>query len=88
MSFGGHVSAMITSLKNNSLPKRDKLFDRKTSYSKIQFKSTKKATKEQLEQARIQMKTENELRIVKHIIALIISLAIVSLIAYSLFILD
>lgn len=85
MSFAGHVSAMITSLKNNALPKRERLFDRRVTRSEVILEVKKKATREQLEKARLRMKTENRKRILKHIIALIIAMLILAIIIYLIF---
>jgi len=77
MSFGGSVSAMITSLKNNARARKS-LFD-KTDYfrmnnsSNLKNKPTKKASAKQLKKVRKQMAEENKKLIVKRILALIIS---------------
>ncbi len=63
MSFGGSVSAMITSLKNNARTRKS-LFD-KTDYFRnnnsgnLKIKPGKKATLEQLKKVRIQIAIEN-----------------------------
>lgn len=85
MSFGGAVSAMITSLKNNARPKRKRLFDRDIPESSIKLRPRKRATKEQLDQARLQMKNENRKLIYRRIAALFISLIIFFLILYTVY---
>ena len=65
MSFGGSVSSMISSLKNNARNKRKNYFDRDNSISKHKNKKRnalldKKATPEQLEQIRNNMIQENK----------------------------
>ena len=62
MSFGGAVSAMITSLKNNSRDRKT-LYDYKDLYktkskNKI-YVTDKKATPEQLERIRTEMRAYN-----------------------------
>jgi uncharacterized protein YdcH (DUF465 family) len=63
MSFGGAVSAMITSLKNNAR-KRKTLYDNKAFFDKISTKKTyvtdKKATPQQLREIRLRLKDENQ----------------------------
>jgi len=85
MSFGGAVSAMITSLKNNARPKRKRFFDRGIPESDIKLKPRKKATKEQLEQARLKMKDENRKLMFRRIAALFVSLIIFSLLLYTVY---
>jgi hypothetical protein len=63
MSFGGAVSAMITSLKNNAR-KRKTLYDNKAFFDKISTKKTyvtdKKATPQQLREIRLRLTDENQ----------------------------
>ena len=85
MSFAGSVSAMITSLKNNSR-KRKTLYDkdliyRKTGKNKLKFPDVK-ATPEQLESIRKKMIRENRLLLLKRITALLIALVIVVSLIY------
>ncbi len=79
MSFAGTVSAMITSLKNNSR-KRKTLYNkkyiyRKTGKNKLKFPDIK-ATSEQLESIRKMVIRENRYLILKRVIALLIALVI------------
>ncbi|PLX03201.1 MAG: hypothetical protein C0595_07990 [Marinilabiliales bacterium] len=85
MSFGGTVSAMITSLKNNARPKRKRLFDRSIPETDIKLRPRKKATKEQLEQARLKMKDENRKLLYRRIAALLVSLIIFFLLLYTVY---
>ena len=66
MSFGGAVSAMITSLKNNKQSRRstfDKLKNyKKTTCTKVEFE--KKATPEQLQEIRERLQKENRKNLV------------------------
>jgi len=80
MSFAGSVSAMITSLKNNSR-KRKTLYDkkliyRKTGKNKLKFPDVK-ATPEQLETIHKTMVRENRLLFLKRVAAFLIALVIV-----------
>ena len=75
MSFGGSVSAMITSLKNNARTRKS-LFDnadyfRNNNSGNSKIKLGKKATAEQLEKARIQIAIENRRVNIKRVLALI-----------------
>ncbi len=85
MSFAGTVSAMITSLKNNSR-KRKTLYDkkfifRKAGKNKLKFPDVK-ATPEQLESIRKKMIREDHLLLLKRITALLIALVIVAGLIY------
>lgn len=65
MSFGGSVSAMISSIKNNARSKRKTYFDRNNSASKNKDGKRnalldKKATSEQLEEIKRKMSIENK----------------------------
>ena len=67
MSFGGAVSAMITSLKNNKR-KRVSAFEKlerfqKENNDKLYFK--KSASKKELAQIKIRLQKENKTRLVK-----------------------
>jgi len=77
MSFGGAVSAMITSLKNNKRSRRivfGKLkTSKKTTSTKIEFKN--KATPEQLKEIRERLQKENKKR--KKSISLFIGISFV-----------
>lgn len=55
MGFGGSVSAMIASIKNNARAKRKTVFDRKYNYKQKEVNDkllSKKATPRQLEEIR------------------------------------
>ncbi len=69
MGFGGAVSAMITSLKNNKRNRKstfEKLEKfRKENNDKLYFKNA--ATKEELEEIRFKMKKENRISLIKNI---------------------
>ena len=78
MSFGGSVSAMITSLKNNARPKKKILFDKKDTNwknvnSDLKKISEKKASRKQLKQIRNKLIAENNRDNYKKIIILIVS---------------
>ena len=64
MSFGGSVSAMIASLKNNARPKRKTYFDRNSTAMHSEEQENpllkKKATPEQLKQIRETIQQENK----------------------------
>lgn len=77
MSFGGSVSAMITSLKNNARPRKS-FFDktdyfRNRSLENLKNKHGKTATPQQLKKARIQIAVGNRILIIKMVVALFIS---------------
>lgn len=77
MSFGGSVSAMITSLKNNARPRKS-LFDktdyfRNRSLKNLKNKHGKTETPQQLKKARIQIAVGNRILIIKMVLALFIS---------------
>ncbi len=62
MSFGGSVSAMITSLKNNKRSRKS-TFDKLKAYekvtvTKVEFENT--ATPEQLKEIRVRLQKENK----------------------------
>lgn len=63
MGFGGSVSAMITSLKNNAR-KRKTLYDNKDFFNKVSSTKTyvtdKKATPQQLREIRKRLEKENK----------------------------
>ena len=78
MSFGGAVSAMITSLKNN---KRDRVsaFDKMKKNkvkSKLKLHFDKKATPDQLKQIREKVRKENRKRATKNALLFLVILAI------------
>ena len=62
MSFGGAVSAMVTSLKNNKRP-RVSAFKRLKGYENVKYKKgkiEKKATPQQLKEIRERIQKENK----------------------------
>jgi len=80
MSFGGAVSAMATSLKNNKR-ERVSVFKRLKGYENVKFKKgkiDKKATHQQLKEIRERLQKENKKE-------LIITLTIVSGLFFILF---
>ncbi|MEN8121335.1 MAG: hypothetical protein ABFS35_13365 [Bacteroidota bacterium] len=90
MSFGGSVSAMITSLKNNSRQKKKLLFDKKdTNWKKVPVKlkkfREKKATQKQLRKIRTKLLAENSRDTYKKVVALGLALLIVSWLIYWFF---
>jgi len=77
MSFGGAVSAMITSLKNNSRRKSKSHFEtnnigNRTRDTKLDSLLKKEATKEQLEKIRKKIKRQKINKSIKIIIAFIV----------------
>ena len=63
MSFGGHVAAMIASIKNNARAKRKNYFDRKDIYtSKSKGIELRKATPEELAHIKRNMILQNKKR--------------------------
>lgn len=90
MSFGGSVSAMITSLKNNSRGKRTGYFDKKQNHSKSKKQKKnplleKKATPEQLEEIRMRLKKENKRNTLLILAVTFIILALASVLVYFYF---
>ena len=87
MSFGGSVSAMISSLKNNSRAKRKSYFDNKNNkYSNENEKKSvayKKATPEQIAEIKNKLMKENKKERLKNIIFVIF--ALISIIMLLLF---
>jgi len=79
MSFGGSVSAMISSLKNNAR-KRKTIFDKKSksirgTINKV-YLSEIKADPAQLEEIRSRMKKENKIKFIKIILTVVAILAL------------
>ncbi|MDX8553879.1 hypothetical protein MK851_09635 [Tenacibaculum sp. 1B UA] len=84
MSFGGAVSAMITSLKNNKR-KRVSAFDKlerfqKENSDKLYF--NKSANKKELEKIRLQILKGNTNRFIKNSIAFLIIFSLLLYIAF------
>ena len=81
MSWGGAVAAMVSSLKNNALAKRTKVFDKE---HKGGFGSAptyeKKVSKEELDTIKSTIKTRAAQRKRRQIMALILSLIITFLV--------
>ncbi|MGG8496652.1 hypothetical protein ACQY1Q_09560 [Tenacibaculum sp. TC6] len=79
VGFGGAVSAMITSLKNNKRERKnifDTLDDRQTKHSgKLYFKQ--KATPEQLNEIRLKLKRENNINFLLNSALFIITLSLI-----------
>lgn len=78
MGFGGSVSAMITSLKNNKR-KRVSAFEKLERFQKenndtLHFK--KSASKKQLEEIRIKTKRENKIVWIKNLVFLVVIFSI------------
>lgn len=78
MGFGGSVSAMITSLKNNKR-KRVSAFEKLERFQKenndtLHFK--KSASKKQLEEIRIKTKRENQIVWIKNLVFLVVIFSI------------
>ena len=81
MSFGGSVSAMISSLKNNARPKRKTYFDRgycgdkesKTRHPLLD----KKATPEQLKTIRENLKKENKEQFLIQVFTMLIAISLI-----------
>tara|TARA_X000000950_G_C13523735_1_gene500716 strand:- start:102 stop:416 length:315 start_codon:yes stop_codon:yes gene_type:complete len=71
VGFGGSVSGMITSLKNNAR-KRKTLYDNKAFFDKISTKKTyvtdKKATSQQLREIRLRLKNESKIKLRRNLI--------------------
>ncbi len=80
MSFGGAVSSMMTSLKNNKRERKSvlkRLKDNPAEYGdsgKLHFKN--KATESQLQTIRENIKRENRKRILKNVIIISIFMAL------------
>jgi len=77
MSWGGAVAAMVSSIKNNTLAKRTKVFDKE---HKAGFGSApthdKKVSKEELDTIKSEIKTRASQRKRQQFIALFLSLII------------
>lgn len=86
MGFGGSVSAMITTLKNNAR-KRKTLYDNKgffkTTSNKKTFVTDKKATSQQLREIRFRLKHESQKTLRRN---LIITFGLLILIGFMVFI--
>lgn len=79
MGFGGAVSAMITSLKNNKR-NRTSTFDKlerfqKEDNDKLYFKNT--ASAEDLLKIKLQLKKENKILLIKNCVLIILGLIII-----------
>lgn len=79
MSFGGSVSSMITSLKNNARSKRKTYFDRDNTSSKNQKKEKnalldKKASPELLAKIKKEIIEENKRVLIKNLVITILSI--------------
>lgn len=80
MSFGGAVSAMMTSLKNNKRERKSalkRLKDSPLEYGdsgKLHFES--KATESQLKSIREKIKRENRIRLLKNVIIISVFMAL------------
>ena len=84
MSFGGAVSAMMTSLKNNKRT-RVSAFNKLKGYDGIKYKKgriEKKATPEQLKKIREKLQRENKKDLLITIIV-IVSLLILSFVIFN-----
>jgi len=90
MSFGGSVSAMITSLKNNARPKKKIIFDKKdTNWKNValnlkEFRKTK-VTQEQLKKIRGKLIAENSRDNYKRVVILITSVLMTAWLFYWFF---
>lgn len=75
----GHIQALVNSLKQN-MPEKRKVFDRDEIYKPIKRRSIKdkQATPEQLQQIREKVAAENQRMLRNRIIALLISIVILS----------
>ncbi|QCX37113.1 hypothetical protein FF125_01165 [Aureibaculum algae] len=81
MSFGGAVSAMVTSLKNNKRS-RVSTFEKLKDYKNIDYgegKIDKKATPEQLKAIREKLQKENRKKRIITIVYFVVSFAIIIL---------
>ena len=77
MGFGGSVSAMLSSLKNNKRERKsafDKLKGHKQKNNKLYF--DKKASKEELNQIRLKLKQENRKSFIKNTVIFIVILVV------------
>ena len=84
MGFGGSVSAMVTSLKNNKRT-RPSAFKKIKHLEKGKYKKgsiDKKASPELLKDIRQKTKKEQKIRLIKNLIALIILITIFFLVAW------
>jgi hypothetical protein len=82
MSFGGSVSAMLSSIKNNARAKRKTYFDRDNKYSKNGEEKRnplldKKATPEQLAEIRNSLIKENKKDLIKNLIMIVVVLVLI-----------
>jgi len=78
MSFGGHVAAMIASIKNNARAKRKNYFDRKDIYtSKSKGIELRKATPEELAHIKRNMILQNNKRRQNNLIALLVTVFLI-----------
>ena len=77
MSWGGAVAAMVSSIKNNALAKRTKIFDKehKSGFSNAPTHD-KKVSKEELDTIKSDIKTRASQRKRRQFIALFLSLII------------
>ena len=88
MSFGGSVSAMLSTIKNNARAKRITYFDRDNKLSKNGEEKrnpllNKKATPEQLAEIRNRLIKENQKNRIKNLLIIVILLAcIISLLIF------
>ncbi|WP_075342395.1 hypothetical protein [Tenacibaculum agarivorans] len=85
MGYGGAVSAMITSLKNNKRSRKSaikKLKERGYLGHKIsnQLHFTKEATPKQLEQIRNRIRKENQKKLLVHL-SVIVTFSLIALLA-------
>lgn len=86
MGFGGAVSSMITSLKNNARGKRNTYFDRDNRVSKEKIEINKllekKATPEQLHKIRKEIAESNKKNQIKNVKIIIITVVLLLLIYF------
>ena len=85
MSFGGTVSSMITSLKNNARHRKT-LYDKKFIFhkagkNKLVFPNVK-ASPEQLDKIRKEAQKENHIIVIKRITALLILLLLIAAVVW------
>jgi|GEM_PF-4613342 len=88
MSFGGSVAAMITSMKNNALPKRKRIYDRAKQLGGAPIPIRKHyvpPTAEELEALAKEAKRVTRALMWKRVMALSVSIAILGLVFYLLF---
>ncbi|MBW6483153.1 MAG: hypothetical protein K0B10_08830 [Vicingaceae bacterium] len=78
MSFGGHVAAMIASIKNNARAKRKNYFDRKDfATSRGRGIELEKATPKELAHIKSNMILQNKKRKRNNIIALLVTVFLI-----------